>query len=61
MIRKKTEKKDPVIFQAGDKVSRQALKPVRLLNPGPGTGKSVMQALQKRRTIREISDRKLLP
>jgi nitroreductase len=59
MIRKKTEKKDPVIFQAGDKVSRQALKPVRLLNPGPGTGKSVMQALQKRRTIREISDRKL--
>jgi Nitroreductase family. len=59
MIRKKTEKKDPVISLAGYKTSRQVLKPVRLLKPGPGSGKSVMQALQKRRTIREISDRKL--
>ena len=59
MIRKKTEKKDPVISLAGYKTSRQVLKPVRLLKPGPGSGKSLMQALQKRRTIREISDRKL--
>lgn len=59
MIRKRTEKKDPVISPAGDKTSHQVLKPVKLLKPGPGSVKSVMQALQKRMTIREISDRKL--
>jgi nitroreductase len=35
------------------------LKPVQLLKPETGKGKSVLYALKQRRTIREISDRKL--
>jgi nitroreductase len=59
MIRKRIEKKVSGTFLTPDKASLQVLEPIRLLRPGTGTGRSVMKALQKRRSVREISDRKL--
>ena len=59
MIRKRIEKKAIETSLPKGKISVQFQKPVILLKPGSDTGKSVMQALQKRRSIREISDREL--
>ena len=40
-------------------ISLQNLQPIELLNPKPDNGKSVLKALLQRKTIREISDKKL--
>jgi len=53
------EKKVSPTYSPGVKAPIKLMKLVKLLNPGPGNGKSVMKALQKRRTIREISDKQL--
>jgi len=59
MIRKIIEKKAIETSLQKGKISVQFQEPVRLPKPGSGTGKSVMLALQKRRSIREISNREL--
>lgn len=44
--------------ETGD-VSLRNLLPIVLLKPKPGKEKTVLKALQQRKTIREISDKKL--
>ena len=44
--------------ETGD-VSLRYLLPIVLLKPKPGKEKTVLKALQQRKTIREISDKKL--
>ncbi len=43
----------------GDNTTSQDLKPIKLLAPSEGKGISVMKALKRRKTVREISDKKL--
>jgi hypothetical protein len=54
---------DLVIYKKDKKESRSVsspnLLPVELPKPSPDRGKSVLKTLQKRKTIREISDKKL--
>ena len=45
--------------ESGDSSSLQNLLPIVLLKPKLDSGKSVLKALQQRKTIREISDKKL--
>jgi nitroreductase len=52
MVAKKT-KKEPA------KSSAQSLKPIVLLKPKLDKGRSVRKSLEKRKTVREISDKKL--
>jgi len=46
-------------IRKSDDVSLKSLKTIKLLKPRPGKGKSVLKALKKRKTTREISDKKL--
>jgi nitroreductase len=46
-------------YMQGDPVSLKNLQPIILLKPKLDKGKSVLKALQHRKTIREISDKKL--
>jgi len=59
MINRKNLKKSRSTAMPLDTVSLQNLKPIVLLKPKLDERKSVLKALTQRRTIREISDKKL--
>ena len=59
MYSKKTKKESGVSVINSDHVSVKNLVPIVLLKPGIDNGKSVLKALRQRKTVREISDRKL--
>ena len=59
MLNKKTKKESGGASIPGDTDSFQNRQPIALLNPKPDNGKSVLKALQQRKTIREISDKQL--
>ena len=61
MIRKRTKRETRGASTTGRPDSPQNPLPIELLKPKLGRSKSVSRALQQRRTIREISDRKLSP
>jgi hypothetical protein len=59
MIPKKGKKESQAASILGSPASAQDLLPIELLRPTLDSGKSVLKALQQRKTIREISDKKL--
>ena len=59
MLNKKTKKESGAASIHGDTDSFQNLQPIALLKPKLDDGKSVLKALQQRKTIREIRDKKL--
>lgn len=59
MIHKSKKKESRATSILGCPVSAQDLLPIELLSPTLDRGKSVLKALQQRKTIREISDKKL--
>jgi SagB-type dehydrogenase family enzyme len=59
MYNKKIKKKSQITSVPEDSASLQNLQPIILLKPKLDNGKSVLKALQQRKTIREISDKKL--
>jgi len=59
MIPKKGKRKSQTASMLGCPASSQDLLPIELLRPMLDRGKSVLKALQQRKTIREISDKKL--
>ena len=59
MFNKRIKKESGDASIPGDTVSLQNLLPIVLLKPKLDNGKSVLKALQLRKTIREISDKKL--
>lgn len=59
MINKKNRKESRAASVLGCSASSQNLLPVELPRPTLNRGKSVLKALQKRKTIREIRDKKL--
>lgn len=59
MSGEKIKKKSVRTIIKKDPVPLNDLSPVKLLKPGAGSKKSVVKLLHKRRTIREISDKKL--
>lgn len=59
MIHKRTKKESRAASTLGGTASSQELLPLELPKPTLGRGTSVSKALQQRKTIREISDRKL--
>jgi hypothetical protein len=59
MIHKRRKKESQVASVPGCLASAHNLLPIELLSPTLAGGKSVLKALQQRKTIREISDKKL--
>jgi SagB-type dehydrogenase family enzyme len=59
MLNKKIKKESGGASISGDTDSFQNRQPIALLNPKLDNGKSVLKALQQRKTIREISDKQL--
>ena len=59
MLNKKLNKAPGSGSRPSDPDTFQDLQPILLLKPTPDKGKSVLKALQQRKTIREISDKKL--
>ena len=59
MIHKRKKKESRAASILGCPASSQNLLPIELLRPTLDRGKSVLKALQQRKTIREISDKKL--
>jgi hypothetical protein len=59
MVSKRIKKESRAASKVGDPSSLQILLPIGLLKPSLDHGKSVLKALQKRKTTREISDKKL--
>jgi SagB-type dehydrogenase family enzyme len=59
MIRKSKKKKSRTPSILGSPVSAKDLLPIKLLRPTLDRGKSVLEALRQRKTIREISDKKI--
>jgi hypothetical protein len=59
MSNKRVVKEKPAKVIQGQTSVIKNLSPVVLLKPGPDRGRSVMKSLQQRKTIREISDKKL--
>ena len=54
-----TKNKNKKVSRSGSSTSSQKLPSIKLLKPTLTGGTSVLQALQQRKTIREISDKKL--
>jgi nitroreductase len=59
MNKKKKVKSSIYNSESKDNILLKSLKPIKLLKPEIDRGESVMKALKKRKTIREISDKKL--
>jgi hypothetical protein len=59
MLNKRIKKESGEPFIPGDTDSFQNRQPIALLKPKLDNGKSVLKALQQRKTIREISDKQL--
>src|SRR5664280_1354070 len=59
MLMKRITKVSLKSFESAEKFGSSILKPIQLLKPETGKGKSVLSALKQRKTIREISDKKL--
>jgi Nitroreductase family len=59
MHMKKFTKASPKDFKLAEKSDSVNLKPIQLLKPDIRKGRSVLNSLKQRKTIREISDRKL--
>jgi hypothetical protein len=59
MIHKRKKRESRAASILGCPASAQNLLPIELLKPTLDRGKSVLKALQQRKTIREISDKKL--
>ena len=59
MIHKRNKKESRAASILGSPASSQNLLPIELPGPTLDCGKSVLKALQQRKTIREISDKKL--
>jgi hypothetical protein len=59
MIHKSKKKESSAPSILGSPVSAKDLLPIELLKPTLDRGKSVLKALRQRKTIREISDKKL--
>jgi hypothetical protein len=59
MIHKRKKKESRAASILGCPTSAQNLLPIELLRPTLDRGKSVLKALKQRKTIREISDKKL--
>ena len=59
MVNKRIKKESGVANIPGDPASVQNLLPIILLKPKLENGKSLLKALKQRKTIREISDKKL--
>jgi len=59
MIHKRKKKESRTSSIPGGPASAQDLLPIKLPRPQNDRGKSVLKALQQRKTIREISDKKL--
>lgn len=59
MSEKSLKKVSSVISKSDDNVSFENLKPIVLLKSGTDNGGSVLKALKQRKTVREISDKKL--
>jgi len=59
MLKKEIKKETRGTHLPGDTDSFQKRQPIALLKPQIDNGKSVLKALQQRKTIREISDEKL--
>jgi hypothetical protein len=59
MLNKKIKKESGRASISGDTDSFQNQPPIALLNPQLDNGKSVLKALQQRKTTREISDKQL--
>jgi hypothetical protein len=59
MNNKRIKKESRDVSITGDKAPLHKLLPIELLKPKQNNGKSVLKALQLRKTIREISDKKL--
>ncbi len=56
---RKSQKETKTSLKTGDSDNSANLQPIELPKPGPDRGKSVFSALQQRKTIREISEKKL--
>jgi nitroreductase len=59
MFHKKIKKKNAKSPRRGEHTSVKNMQPIVLLKPKWDNGKSVLKALKQRKTIREISDKKL--
>jgi hypothetical protein len=59
MMKKRTKKESRAVSMLGSPSSSQNLLPIKLPRPKLDRSKSVWNALQQRKTIREISNRKL--
>jgi nitroreductase len=61
MIQQRTRNESQAASEPGRHASSQNLLPIKLPKPTLGRSKSVLKALQQRKTTREISDKKLSP
>jgi len=59
ILMKRVTKVSLQYFESAEKYGSFNLKPIQLLKPETGKEKSVLSALKQRKTIREISDKKL--
>jgi hypothetical protein len=59
MLKKRIKKVSSQASESEDNASLQNLKPIVLLKPEIDNGQSVLKALKQRKTVREISDKKL--